>query len=150
MTSKLKSCLIKQESHKRKRQEKAVRFDDEDIAIIDTYSPMDYDRGSIFAFPIQYKINPAILANTMPLEIPASPTDSETSNSDSELLEMPDTKRKRPRLTIDTSLCADGPLFFTSLSTNHIKHKDHEAEYDTSDYLIPVTASSVIPPTFNF
>ncbi|KAI8346862.1 hypothetical protein EDC96DRAFT_449101 [Choanephora cucurbitarum] len=145
---------MKQEHHKRKRVEKTVRFDDERIIVIDTYSPMEYDRGSIFAFPIQYKINPAILAGQMHLshlETPASPTDSETSNSDSEILEMStDTKRKRPRLTIDTSLCADGPLFFTSLSTNHFKHRVGEADYDANDYLIPVTATSVIHPTFTF
>ncbi|RCH98736.1 hypothetical protein CU097_015363, partial [Rhizopus azygosporus] len=58
-----------------------------EILIVDTYSPLDYDRGSIFSnTTIQYKLNPTILNsnyhNSIPLEIPNSPSssDEETNN----------------------------------------------------------------------
>lgn len=135
-------------SRKRKRTEKTVRFDVEHIVIIDTYSPLEYDRGSIFSSPIQYKINPNLLANipkrpTLSLEIPSSPCDSEASSPDIEQpLTLPvSNKKKRPKLTVNTSVCSgEGPLFFTKLSTNHAKHNSEDSDSGLfSDYLIPVT-----------
>jgi hypothetical protein len=150
-------------SRKRKRTEKTVRFDVEHTIIIDTYSPLDYDRGSIFSFPIQYRINPNILAasanekksNTpsLSLEIPlppSSPCDSEASSPDIEqnqLLPSNDKKKKKPKLTVNTSVCSgDGPLFFTKLSTNYIRHRinnDNDEGDDTiNGYLIPITPTT--------
>ncbi|RCH94006.1 hypothetical protein CU098_009961 [Rhizopus stolonifer] len=161
----MQPCLIKEHvSRKRKRCEKTVRFDVDHVVIIDTYSAMDYDRGSIFSFPIQYKINPAILANTIPknkpslsLEIPPSPTDSESSSPDIETPTTPSIdKRKKPKLTVNTSVCMGGPLFFTKLSTNHVRHRvgsdEDETDEDDSvnDYLVPITTPSTSHPTFTF
>lgn len=157
-------------SRKRKRSiKKTVRFDVERTVIIDTYSPLDYDRGSIFSFPIQYEINPNILSAThkyipsLSLEIPAtpsSPCDSEASSPDMEQIQSLaastiDNKKKRPKLTVNTSLCSgDGPLFFTRLSTNHVRHKvnneDDDEDDTTNDFLIPITSSRTIAKTFSF
>lgn len=146
--SKLQTSTIS--SRKRKRTEKTVRFDVEHIVIIDTYSPLEYDRGSIFSSPVQYKINPNLLANipkrpSLSLEIPSSPCDSEASSPDLEQqpLTLPvSNKKKRPKLTVNTSVCSgEGPLFFTKLSTNHVKHDNCDDSDNSlfSDYLIPVT-----------
>lgn len=133
-------CLIK--SRKRKRTEKKqVRFDIDHIVIVDTYSPLDYDRGSIFSnTTIQYKLNPTILNsnyhNSIPLEIPNSPSssDEETNNPVKETLGQK--KRKRPKLSVDTSICA-GPLFLTRLTTHH---KTKDDVNTNNDYLIPISA----------
>lgn len=143
------TCTTNIASRKRKRTEKTVRFDVEHTVIIDTYSRLDYDRGSTFTFPtIQYKVNPNILANTpkgpsLSLDIPSSPCDSEASSPDLEQpLILPAiaiiNKKKRPKLTINTNICSgEGPLFFTKLSTNHAKHNN---EVDAiNDILVPVT-----------
>ncbi|KAI8085826.1 uncharacterized protein B0P05DRAFT_533870 [Gilbertella persicaria] len=148
----MQPCLIKEHvSRKRKRCEKTVRFDVDHVVIIDTYSAMDYDRGSIFSFPIQYKINPAILANTIPKNKPKS------SSPDIETPTTPSIdKRKKPKLTVNTSVCMGGPLFFTKLSTNHVRHRvgsdEDETDEDDSvnDYLVPITTPSTSHPTFTF
>ncbi|KAG2193441.1 hypothetical protein INT47_006970 [Mucor saturninus] len=141
------SCL-----NKRKRGEKKVRFDVEQPVIINTYSSLEYDRGSIYSAPIQYRINPNIIPKgpVLSLEIPTSPCDSEASSPETEQEQYSptspkDKKKKKPRLTVDTSVCSDdGPLFFTKLSTNHVRHNDDNEkgeEDDTmNDYLIPITA----------
>lgn len=136
-------CLI--QSRKRKRTEKKqVRFDIDHIVIVDTYSPLDYDRGSIFSnTAIQYKLNPTILNsnhhNSIPLEIPNSPSssDEETNNPVKETLGQK--KRKRPKLSVDTSICA-GPLFLTRLTTHH---KTKDDVNTNNDYLIPISALPV-------
>lgn len=165
----LKSSSSSQISRKRKRIEKTVRFDVEHTVIIDTYSPLDYDRGSIFSFPVQYKINPAIftknniLQPNLSLEIPPTACYSpETSCSPD--IETPTTpitptdtmiskKKKRPRLTVNTSVCSDGPLFFTKLSTNHAKYKVNDSSSSSSEdddnYLIPITTPQVTT-TFSY
>jgi hypothetical protein len=158
-------CLIthsnNQVNRKRKRSAKSVRFDVDQNVIIDTYSPMDYDRGSVFSFPpVLYKINPIILNNSdkqqqpsLSLEIPSSPCDSEDSSPETEescnIPLIPTTtstnKKKKPKLSVDTSICA-GPLFFTSLSTNHVRHKvndttdDDDDDDSKNDYLVPISA----------
>ncbi|KAI9263018.1 hypothetical protein EDC94DRAFT_518534 [Helicostylum pulchrum] len=130
--------------NKRKRIDKTVRFDVEHTVIIDTYSPLDYDRGSVFSFPIQYKVNPNISTREIPtlsLEIPSSPCDSEASSPDLEHHQFPPTskdKKKKPKLTVNTSAC-DGPLFFTKLSTNHVRYNDDDEDDTINDYLIPST-----------
>jgi hypothetical protein len=141
-------------SRKRKRIQKTVRFDVEHT-VIDTYSPLDYDRGSIFSFPVQYKINPAIF-NKIPqpnlsLEIPNSYSPEASCSPEIETPTTPtdtmiDKKKKRPRLTVNTSVCSGGPLFFTKLSTNHAKHTINDSSSSSSssedddDYLIPITS----------
>lgn len=139
------SCLIKPTTNtlnKRKRIEKTVRFDVEHTVIIDTYSPLDYDRGSVFSFPIQYKVNPNISRDTptLSLEIPSSPCDSEASSPDLEHRPFSPSKdkKKKPKLTVNTSTC-DGPLFFTKLSTNHVRYNDDDEDDTINDYLIPST-----------
>lgn len=136
------SCL----SHTRKRkrpEKKQVRFDTEHITVIDTYSPLDYDRGSIFSLPIQYKLNPNIKPlNSLSLDIPHCISDDSSEDGASP---QPYIEKKRPKLSIDTSICA-GPLFLTNLSTNHVRHKVHDDDNDsTNDYLIPVTPTSAFP-----
>jgi hypothetical protein len=172
----LKSSPSSLISRKRKRIEKTVRFDVEHTVIIDTYSPLDYDRGSIFSFPIQYKINPAIFNKNnnisqpnLSLEIPPTAAAAATSYSpeasSSPEIETPttpttptytmiDKKKKRPRLTVNTSVCSGGPLFFTKLSTNHAKHKINDSsssssDDDDNDYLIPITTPQVTT-TFSY
>ncbi|KAG1136257.1 hypothetical protein G6F61_013660 [Rhizopus arrhizus] len=113
------SCLKKQ-----------VRFDTEHIVIIDTYSPLDYDRGS---FPIQYKLNPNI-ALRIPSPPPLIPSDDSEDSASSPDGEVMTKKKKLPKLSIDTSMCA-GPLFFTKLSTNHSRNKEQD---NSNDYLIPI------------
>lgn len=145
-------CLI---TNKRKRGEKKVRFDIEQPEIINTYSSLEYDRGSLYSCPIQYRINPNIPqknGSTTPvlsLEIPpSSPCDSEASSPETEQAHYSpttskDKKKKKPKLSVDTSLCSDhGPLFFTKLTTNHVRYNDDLCEEDDTmnDYLIPITA----------
>lgn len=151
MSSLLQSCLLKKSalvSSKRKRTEKKVTFDIEHPVIIDTYSPLDYDRGSLYSLPIQYRINPNIPKKPiLSLEIPSSPCDSEASSPDTEQQQFsPITskdKKKKPKLTVDTSVCSDdGPLFFTKLSTNHVRHNDDEEDDTVNDYLIPIIAQT--------
>lgn len=138
------SCLIN--SRKRKRIQKQVRFDTEHIVVIDTYSPLDYDRGSIFSFPIQYKLNPNI-KTTLSLDIPPpplSPSDDSEDNASPDRETMKN--KKKPKLSIDTSVCA-GPLFLTKLSTNHVRNRviDSDEDDSTNDYLIPMTPTSAFP-----
>lgn len=179
-----------------------VRFANED-EVIYTHASKDYDRGGIYAFPILYKLNPAVLlssgscpdnhtqespspprtpSSSPPLppsstkEIsPASESilipsfssdedaDSVTSSVDLPLtpapappLESPPPllpaeqqhqkkKQPRPKLSIDTSVCSQGPLFLTKLSTNHVRTRtwdddDSKSESTISDYLVPMTA----------
>ncbi|CEP18051.1 hypothetical protein [Parasitella parasitica] len=147
------SCLassVLQSSRKRKRSHKTVRFDIENVVIIDTWSSLDYDRG-YSSFPsiatTQYKLNPAlnmipsITKPTLSLEIPASPCDSEASSPDIEIPAANCLKKKKPKLTVNTNICTGGPLFFTKLSTNHVKHGIQDDIDDCSnDYLVPMTA----------
>lgn len=157
----IQSCLsssISQVSRKRKRSHKTVRFDIEHIVIIDTYSPLDYDRG-YSTFPssasIQYKLNPAL--NIIPttakpilsLEIPSSPCDSEASSPDIETPTTDCLKKKKPKLTVNTTMCSDGPLFFTKLSTNHVKHSMQDDDC-SNDYLVPITASTPSTAFFSY
>ncbi|KAI8384323.1 uncharacterized protein BYT42DRAFT_612033 [Radiomyces spectabilis] len=127
---------------KRKRAIKSVQFD-LTPCIIETYSSADYDRGGLFAMPVLYKFK-------LSLDIPAIPppalTDSEDDGqSSSSATSSPDTeratqllpKRRPPKLSIDTSICA-GPLIFTNLSTNHAKRL--EDDESTNDYLVPMSA----------
>ncbi|KAG2212101.1 hypothetical protein INT46_011428 [Mucor plumbeus] len=162
-TSPAQSCLpltIPQISRKRKRSQKTVRFDIEHIAIIETYSPLDYDRG-YSSFPssatIQYKLNPAlniIPATTKPtlsLEIPSSPCDSEASSPDIETPTTDCLKKKKPKLTVNTNICSGGPLFFTKLSTNHVKHGIQDDVEDCSnDYLVPITTATPSTAFFSY
>ncbi|KAI9349948.1 hypothetical protein BD770DRAFT_474890 [Pilaira anomala] len=164
MTTYPASCLIKFDpniQHKRKRTDKkTVRFDEEHTVIIDTYSPFDYDRGSVFSFPpVQYKLNPNLLSNnnsrsdipSLSLEIPSSPCDSEASSPDLDQAFLPihipaanKEKKKKPKLTIDTSVCSgDGPLFFTKLSTNHVRHGNDGEDDKMNDYLIPISTPTI-------
>lgn len=137
-----KSALL---SNKRKRTTKKVTFDVKHPIIIDTYSQFEYDRGSLYSPPIQYRINPNIPKGpTLSLEIPSSPCDSEASSPDTEQEHyspaISKDKKKKPKLTVDTSVCSDdGPLFFTRLSTNHVRHNDDEEDDTMNDYLIPLT-----------
>lgn len=143
------------DSRKRRRTEKSVRFDIEHIVYIDTYSPTDYDRGgSLFTYsPIQYKINPRIPKLSLDIATinsNTSPSSTDTSSPDSDdSIETPTTttmlvdrnkKKRKPKLTVNTSICTDGPLFFTKLSTNHFKHSIHDDDDDSEeDYLVPIT-----------
>lgn len=159
----IQSCLsstIPQISRKRKRCQKTVRFDIEHIVIIETYSPLDYDRG-YSSFPssatIQYKLNPAlniIPATTKPtlsLEIPSSPCDSEASSPDIETPTTDCLKKKKPKLTVNTNICSGGPLFFTKLSTNHVKHGIQDDIEDCSnDYLVPITTATPSTAFFSY
>ncbi|ORZ03999.1 hypothetical protein BCR43DRAFT_70214 [Syncephalastrum racemosum] len=178
-----------------------VRFASE-TEVIYTHAPKDYDRGGIFAFPILYKLNPAVLLSPnscpdgRPQEDPSSlstpsssPTlspsmaqdlppvstssltasfssdedaDSVTSSVDLPLTpappplpgsppppaqqqQQPKKKQSRPKLSIDTSVCSQGPLFLTKLSTNHVRTRTWDddsggGESTISDYLVPMTA----------
>lgn len=164
MTTYPASCLIKTDpnmQHKRKRTDKkTVRFDEAHTVIIDTYSPFDYDRGSVFSFPpVQYKLNPNLSNHhhssnipSLSLEIPSSPCDSEASSPDLDQAFLPSIpaaaankeKKKKPKLTVDTSVCSgDGPLFFTKLSTNHVRHGDDGEDDKMNDYLIPISTPTI-------
>ncbi|CAO3608962.1 unnamed protein product [Mucor fragilis] len=161
-TSLIQSCLSSSTSplsRKRKRSHKTVRFDIEHIGIIETYSSLDYDRG-YSTFPssasIQYKLNPAlnIISTTakpiLSLEIPSSPCDSEASSPDIETPTTDCLKKKKPKLTVNTTMCADGPLFFTKLSTNHVKYGSLQDDDRSNDYLVPMTASTPSTAFFSF
>ncbi|KAI9279610.1 hypothetical protein BY458DRAFT_502299 [Sporodiniella umbellata] len=135
------SCIS--HTKKRKRSErKQVRFDTEHITVIDTYSAHEYDRGSLFSLPVQYKLNPNIIKPLDPLDLCSNSDDSSEDGASPQ----PYIEKKRPKLSIDTGICA-GPLFLTQLSTHHVRHKVHDDnDYDsTNDYLIPVTPTSAFP-----
>ncbi|KAI7857797.1 hypothetical protein BDC45DRAFT_500708 [Circinella umbellata] len=51
------------------------------------------------------------------------------------------TKQNRPKLSVDTSICA-GPLFFTKLSTNH-RSKTSDDDNNSSSFLVPMSALPV-------
>ena len=51
------------------------------------------------------------------------------------------TKQDRPKLSVDTSICA-GPLFFTKLSTNH-RSKTSDDDNNSSNFLVPMSALPV-------
>ncbi|KAG0171241.1 hypothetical protein DFQ30_001271 [Apophysomyces sp. BC1015] len=146
------SCVLS--PSKKSKATKTVRFDTTNEVIIYTYSSIEYDRG---ASPVLYKLNPSIslkpkLSLDIPTTLPPSPCDSEDDGSSSS--SSPSTpagdrpppfspKKQRPKLSVDTSVCA-GPLFFTSLSTNHVRHRvrsNWEDEDDTNSYLVPMSAS---------
>ncbi|KAF7728767.1 hypothetical protein EC973_005605 [Apophysomyces ossiformis] len=146
------SCYLS--TPKKTKATKKVRFDTDNNIIIYTYSSEEYDRG---ASPVLYKLNPSIplkpkLSLDIPTLPPSSPCDSEddgSSNSSSPSTPAADRlppfspKKQRPKLSVDTSICT-GPLFFTSLSTNHVRHtvrSNWEDDDDTNSYLVPMSAS---------
>lgn len=146
-------------NRKRRRTEKTVRFDIEHIVYIDTYSSMDYDRGgSLFTFH-QYKINPNRKIPKLSLDIPtssSSSSDTSSSPDSDDSIETPtnntlldrNKKKTKPKLTVNTSICTDGPLFFTKLSTNHFKHSMLDSSDEEDDYLVPITPK--FQTTFSF
>ncbi|KAI8991561.1 hypothetical protein BDF20DRAFT_50163 [Mycotypha africana] len=58
--------------------------------------------------------------------------------SDSLSLNTNNHRKKKPKLTVDTSLCPGGPLFLTKLSTNHFKHRI-DLSHNSDHYLILLT-----------
>ncbi|KAI8145163.1 hypothetical protein BJV82DRAFT_512188 [Fennellomyces sp. T-0311] len=133
----ISSCLPK----------KTVRFDLEHKIML-TYSPDEYDRGGLFDNPVLYKLNP----NAKPklsVDIPPFILSDDGQDSANSTEPSPDTpgdndfpppmlgRSNRPKLSVDTSICA-GPLFFTKLSTNHRSRAD-----DDNGYLVPISALPV-------
>ncbi|KAL0073014.1 hypothetical protein J3Q64DRAFT_1760644 [Phycomyces blakesleeanus] len=161
-------CIDNQPSPSTKPSQKSVQFDMQ-LDIVYTYSATDYDRGGILPFPVLYKLNPSVLSPTqhrpvqkpkLSLAIPAaediycdSEEDSASSTGSLSSVGSVDSftssprRQLRPKLKVDTSICA-GPLFFTDLSTNHVRHKVLAEEQDSntnqniylSDYLVPMSA----------
>ncbi|CAO3648948.1 unnamed protein product [Cunninghamella blakesleeana] len=110
---------------KRKRTNSTlkVHFCTKPIEIIDTYSPLEYDRSGLFdkynqdEFPFnqyheQQKENQNII---LTLSINFIPTSTTSLSSP-----LPLKQKKKPKLSIDTSNI-HGPLYFTNMSTNHQK-----------------------------
>ncbi|KAI9016322.1 hypothetical protein CLU79DRAFT_764460 [Phycomyces nitens] len=144
--------------------QKSVQFD-MNLDIVYTYSATDYDRGGILQFPVLYKLNPSVLSPhnrpvqkpKLSLAIPDTYCDSEEESASStgslssigsadSFSSFSPKKQLRPKLKVDTTICS-GPLFFTDLSTNHVRHKVHSEGEDTnnnniylSDYLVPMSA----------
>ncbi|KAI9013941.1 hypothetical protein CLU79DRAFT_767702 [Phycomyces nitens] len=140
---------------KKQRSNKSVRFIDQP-AIFYTYSATDYNRGS--ESHVLYKLNPRLLPQ-LSVDIPtytpndqspspdslASPeTPSDSLPTNCELLPHRNSKKDRPRLSINTAMCA-GPLFFTRLSTHPSQRticatNTPDDEDDTS-FLVPMSAT---------
>ncbi|KAI8990119.1 hypothetical protein BDB01DRAFT_780099 [Pilobolus umbonatus] len=133
---------------------KKVQFSSE-VVLMDTYSAEEYDRSGIYSTPILYKVNPSIkpqltltiqpaTINTLPEldleDISSADLSPDTPDNYNSLFEFKK-KKKRPILSVDTSICTD-PLFFTKLSTNYTRLNSSTTPID-HDYLIPITASII-------
>ncbi|CEP10555.1 hypothetical protein [Parasitella parasitica] len=142
---------------KRKRTMKSVQFV-EKVTVLETYSSDEYDRSDMFSAPVFYKLNPTILPPQLSLNIdnvpnlvrdsvdegcissaensPNTPPFTATSkNIADHYFQQENKKKKRPILSINTTICAD-PLFFTGLSTNY----KNEKSTANDDFLVPVSA----------
>lgn len=114
---------------KRKRRGSLqVRFCPEPCEIIDTYSQADYDRGGLF--PDEHQQPPAFNKNIVLtlsfgfMASPPSPPPAPPIVSSPKKLKTDN--KKRPKLSIDTSKIHDGPLYFTSMTTNHQKKEQQQ------------------------
>lgn len=106
---------------KRKRSTSLrVRFCLEQTRIAYTYSQSDYDRSGLFPVVDTEKVVLTVSVVASPIQ-QGTPTTPVTDNKPIKKLQRP------PRLTIDTTNI-EGPLFFTSLTTNHQKQKPHGDE----------------------
>ncbi|KAI9496753.1 hypothetical protein BDB00DRAFT_785212 [Zychaea mexicana] len=118
---------------KRKRSASLhVRFCSEAPQVEYTYSQSDYDRSGLFPTVTPQDIeniynSPVILAvsfNMITTNTTTTTTTTTKALSQKQTTPMPPLKRtkqqKPPRLSIDTSNI-HGPLFFTSMTTNHQK-----------------------------
>ncbi|KAL0081408.1 hypothetical protein J3Q64DRAFT_1754914 [Phycomyces blakesleeanus] len=86
------------------------------------------------------------------LASPETPSDSTSLPTNCQLLPLPSSipmphkisKKDRPRLSINTTMCA-GPLFFTRLSTHPSKRSiwasNTPDDEDDSSYLVPISAT---------
>ncbi|KAI8641280.1 hypothetical protein BD408DRAFT_418479 [Parasitella parasitica] len=146
---------------KRKRTMKSVKFA-EKVTVLETYSSDEYDRSDMFSAPVLYKLNPTILPPRLSLNIdnvpnlasdsmdegcissaensPNTPPSTATSKNIADHYFQQENKKnkKRPILSINTTMCAD-PLFFTGLSTNY----KNEKTTANDDFLVPVSATDM-------
>ncbi|GAB5590357.1 hypothetical protein Unana1_05257 [Umbelopsis nana] len=125
---------------------KTVRFSTEKEEVIYTYSPTDYDRSGIHSVPVLYTINPVIFDTRKKLSVSipdkdchsaSSPTESDVSSPEYDVREAFTRIKKGPKLKIDTSIC-QGPLFFTTLSTNPAKSSLPKFDEDDHHFLVPM------------
>ncbi|KAI8639053.1 hypothetical protein BD408DRAFT_422039 [Parasitella parasitica] len=136
MTIATTSCLttaIKTTCRKRKRSsESHVRFSTQPQSIIYTYSQSDYDRSGLL--PV---IQPQHEKQQFILTLAFNFVHSQPSQVDQKpMFNKKSTRNKRPKLTIDTSNL-HGPLYFTSMTTNHQKKSIQPlspAEDDKEDF----------------
>ncbi|KAI8339462.1 hypothetical protein BC941DRAFT_420561 [Chlamydoabsidia padenii] len=119
------SCTI----HDRKRKRRTsdgnplqVRFCTQPNEIIDTYSPVEYDRSGLFSTDNSDGIKSDNIILTLSIGFVTPLSCQPTSTPPPVIKNKSD--RKRPKLSIDTSNIHDGPLYFTSMTTNHQK-KEH-------------------------
>ncbi|ORZ18672.1 hypothetical protein BCR42DRAFT_411382 [Absidia repens] len=134
-----------------------VRFCTEPCEIIDTHSPLDYDRGGLFPNVSHDDQSNNTYANsniiltlsfgfvapssschspppTTPLPPPQQQQQQQHSVSSSNLMmKKPRADKKRPKLSIDTSNIHDGPLYFTSMTTNHQKKEQQQQKLNVED-----------------
>ncbi|CAO3599035.1 unnamed protein product [Absidia cylindrospora] len=129
-----------------------VRFCTEPCEIIDTHSPLDYDRGGLFpnvshdnqsnnTYTNSNSNNNIILtlsfgfmAPSCHPTAPSPPPQQQQQQQQSNLMvKKPRTDKKRPKLSIDTSNLHDGPLYFTSMTTNHQKKEQQQQKLNAED-----------------
>ncbi|CAO3695145.1 unnamed protein product [Rhizopus stolonifer] len=122
-----RKCSALINTTEKKSKKISVRFHP-DTTILETYSSEEYDRSGIFSSPTLYKINSSRLP-TLSLDIPAlTLDDSESSSAETSPIPISyPSKKKKPALSINTSLCSD-PLFFSNLTT-HYKSDSLENDY---------------------
>ncbi|SAM01796.1 hypothetical protein [Absidia glauca] len=133
--------------HDRKRKRRGsdgsplqVRFCTQPSEVIDTYSPVEYDRSGLFpSEPVSLpaKNDNIILTLSFGFVTPLSschqPQPQPQLHQPSSPISKNKANKKRPKLSIDTSNIHDGPLYFTNMTTNHQKKEQSHIPEDDHD-----------------
>lgn len=120
------SCLVS--SRKRKR-ELRVSFCTQPENIVYTWSQTDYDRSGLFP---DIKKQDQQFIFTLSINFVQKPQKIEEQPIFKKKSKFNNNNNQRPKLSIDTSNL-NGPLYFTSMTTNHQKKELTEEDDNTVD-----------------
>ncbi|KAI8099887.1 uncharacterized protein BX664DRAFT_322333 [Halteromyces radiatus] len=124
ITNESSSSLLMDRKRKRSSSGLRVHFCTKPQEIIDTYSSSEYNRSGLFPDYHQDNHSSKDFILTLSFGFLSPPSSPPTISTKKAKVD----KKKKPKLSIDTSTIHDGPLYFTNMTTNHQK-KDQQQQH---------------------